>query len=491
MGAGHVSKDSWSRCETPSMLYGAVHNPSDTQAQKTSASSGLSKDTIESTQQRLKREIITKLDNKGLELPHESYVAVVQVGKYVFLAIMLPVYLCCYGIPRWFMINAISPMFEGIKNQALNVGRFIVEMSKHVTDLMKGLLEQLIGDALRLSKERGKNLWRHVTKKFGPISKKMAGISNSIKAALNKIKGNISKGSEKVLERAHYQSKSTNQWIAKNSLRIGKKVGSKALSLLQRFDRAVFTPFMKVVAAPFIAMFIGLSAVKKYLVKGFNSIRSFLKKVISPVVEVTKKIIKYSSEKIKSTFQPTLVFLSRCKENLFTSLRELNRAFLQPAFRMLAHSKTFASPLLKPIKKVLLITYSAYKGIIKFSHKWIPKRNKEKKKKKHSFFHIDNPFKPMLKSVKGFFQITAKIASGIINAFIFVSKALVQFFKLLKVFPQTAIHYLSVFLKGLAFIATRAAFVVHVVIAVFWMSSVYGFHLAKQISDPLVKAPQK
>ncbi|MEI8366094.1 MAG: hypothetical protein WCF65_06720 [Parachlamydiaceae bacterium] len=157
---GPVQRDSFSRCETPSMLYDAVRHP---HAKYTPPKAVVNftdntKDTMESTQQRLNREMLNRFQSKGLELPHESYVAVVQVGKYLFLAIMLPPYLCLYAFPQWLIFTKLPQLALDVKAIVVSVGNFVVELGKRVTDIMKGMMEQLIGDALKLAARGSKHL---------------------------------------------------------------------------------------------------------------------------------------------------------------------------------------------------------------------------------------------------------------------------------------------------------------------------------------------
>lgn len=156
--SGAVSRDSLSRCEPPSMLYDVIRYPHapPVPAKANAAVVDPAKDTIETTQQRLNREMTEKFQNTSSRLPHHSYIAVAQTGKYLFLAIMLPTYLCCYGIPKWFFYNLLPQALATVQSQIVRVGRFVSELSTHVADLMKGILEQMLGDAMRLARRQAK-----------------------------------------------------------------------------------------------------------------------------------------------------------------------------------------------------------------------------------------------------------------------------------------------------------------------------------------------
>lgn len=154
-----IYKDSLGRCEPPSMLYDTIRKPHSPYIPPKSTND-VQKDTLESVQQQLNRKTVERLQNGGLRLPHESYVAVVQSGKYLFLAIMFPPYFCCYGLPRWLLISLLPQLLMLVKQESLRVGRFIQNFAKRVTDIMKGILEQMLASSLTLSKYFNKSLGR-------------------------------------------------------------------------------------------------------------------------------------------------------------------------------------------------------------------------------------------------------------------------------------------------------------------------------------------
>lgn len=147
---GPIYKDSWSKTPPPS-IYDLVRNPQkiNQPALPPKVQMGSTKDVLESTQQRLNREILEKWQDNALRLPHETFVVVAQVGKYLFLAIMLPPYIFLYGLPKWLLINVLPAVLVSAKNETIRVGHFFSSLSKRVADLMKGLLEQMIGDSLK------------------------------------------------------------------------------------------------------------------------------------------------------------------------------------------------------------------------------------------------------------------------------------------------------------------------------------------------------
>ena len=157
---GSIQKESWSKCDHPYSLYETIRNPKALNAplKIDSLASKREPDTIESTQKRLHKEMLNKLESKGLQLPHSSFVAVVQVAKYVFLAIMLPPYLCLYGIPKFLLFSLIPQALLEIRAVIIKIGHFFKELTKTAVEKMKGLIDQLLGEALKLTNYLGKNL---------------------------------------------------------------------------------------------------------------------------------------------------------------------------------------------------------------------------------------------------------------------------------------------------------------------------------------------
>lgn len=171
---GYISRESWSRSEQPSMLYDTVRNPSAPYTPpKTSTFLASGQDSIESVQQRLNRELLERLHSKGPRLPHDTFVAVVHAGKYLFLAIMLPPYLCFYGLPRWFLVNLMPQLAEVAKQATLQVGWYIFEFSKRVTDLMRGMMDQMIGFSLKVFRDRGRHVWERIANASAALMKNL------------------------------------------------------------------------------------------------------------------------------------------------------------------------------------------------------------------------------------------------------------------------------------------------------------------------------
>jgi len=303
---GPVYKDSTSRCDPPSMLYDTIRNPN---APKTPPRQEIviGKDTIESTQQRLNREVQEKFEGVGRRLPHESYVAVVQVGKYMFLAIMLPPYLCIYGIPRWLLIVAIPEVSLFVKNLSVQVGRFVLEISKTLGDLMKGLIDQMIGDSLKMMQRGLKNLWEQFASKIQNITAKISNTLNRLQARMIAIKNTILYPFHFIRDKAVKVMNTiaeAAEWIQRKSDKVFTFVKRTLVSLQQTIVSGIMAPIYGWLKEPLAQTFHAGKALGSYIakqmVKGFQGVHEV---VVVPVWDGIQHIAAGAFKFIQRTLQ--------------------------------------------------------------------------------------------------------------------------------------------------------------------------------------------
>lgn len=112
MQKGGVYNDSLNRCD----LYS---NPYDTRMQANPAlvkhrqeMYSKSRDVLEAKQTRLEKEIFRRLQEGSLGLGDGNFLIVARVGKYFLLALILPIYIFSYGLPKWLLTEAIPKLFQ-------------------------------------------------------------------------------------------------------------------------------------------------------------------------------------------------------------------------------------------------------------------------------------------------------------------------------------------------------------------------------------------
>ncbi len=213
---GPVSHDSISRCNQTDSVYDVIQNPN---ARPLKKAPPPPLDTLHRAQARVNLETSERFKIHGLQLSHESFVVAAQVGKYIFLTIMVPVYLCTYGIPKWIVTQLIPKVF--VKCEWLHIGKFAKPLSEKITDLMSGLIKQLIGNGLQffhLTYQRFTHVARTCTNIGRNFSKKAyASLSKFIKPVLKHTSEKIKEETQKLIgaisERFHAVAETTNNFV--------------------------------------------------------------------------------------------------------------------------------------------------------------------------------------------------------------------------------------------------------------------------------------
>jgi gas vesicle protein len=186
---GPIQRDSVSRCDDGNSIFSTIRNHQTPHRIPTSSCDKLIHEpnnvVTESAQSRLNREMLNKVETMGLRLPHDSFVAVVQVGKYMVLAIMLPPYLLVYGIPKWLITTAIPEIFLFVKVQFAKIGNFFQEWSNRVVDVMKGLIDQTLGEALRMMQQQGQRFMNHAAEMMNRMGNAFAKLAQNTANALS------------------------------------------------------------------------------------------------------------------------------------------------------------------------------------------------------------------------------------------------------------------------------------------------------------------
>lgn len=356
-----IRKDSMSRCEEPSMLYDTVRNPAARSAPaKPVDPANQCKDTIETTQQRLNREVLERFQNTSSRLPHHSFVVVAQAGKYLFLAIMLPPYLCFYGIPRWLLMDALPQFFILVKTESIRVGRFFVELSKQVVDIMVGLIDQMIGDALRAANQAGKHLFGYMTRGVRQIIQLGEQLSMSVKNTLTNIQSHVSEIASQL-----------GAWV-KNILQKAENYGRKAadtataviktlLHPLDLIDHKLLRP-----AANWVKEKLSMTskAIQRTYSHTLNLAKKALKTVFTPLTEAGKMVSAFLLESAKRAYQQTMQqvtsWIKPQLEILDRARDKIQRLIAKVASRTKSKTSDLASSVAESIKNNVQLAFHAF-----------------------------------------------------------------------------------------------------------------------------------
>lgn len=502
MVAGYVSKDSCSRYEAPSVLYGTLPalNRSPQPSNPAVKSIGNVKDTMESAQQRLKREMFNRFHNKGLELPHESYVAVVQVGKYVFLAVMLPVYLTFYSIPKWFLVHAIAQSLALI-HQFYRVGRLARKMAKQVTDLMKGMLEQLIGDALCFVKDRARNTLKFFALKFAHGMQRRTHLVKKITLTIEKLKQMLAQGSGRLYGKAEHHVHVANHWMLKRASVLFKQALGSSLRALKVFDRFAFTPLIELMIPAFNLFVSTGQRIKMRIVETFKKIKSELRVKVNPIIlmihEAIKKMAKRFQKSCGRLLEPVGILLLDMQNVVEVYFKKMKKAVLSPSVKRLnalkINLKSFAAANLSLAQKTLSTALSLFSGLLRFAWGVVPQSVKEKLNKRKQFFsqckkHLKQAFKIVISVAAQGVRCAVKYAKELKGLLIRFAKLVFEWLlKNLLEFPGKLKRTCLSGLKKIVFTVGKVIFFFEVMIVLIGISCFYGFKLVKEISGSLLE----
>lgn len=107
-------------------------------------------DGMETTQQKLNREILSNFLSNNFRLPSEKFMLVGQLGKGMFLTIMLPTYIFFYGAPKWLAQTLLPKLGEGMKNGAMSLLGYLHAVSKWLSEGTQSLGSTFKTPLLRL-----------------------------------------------------------------------------------------------------------------------------------------------------------------------------------------------------------------------------------------------------------------------------------------------------------------------------------------------------
>lgn len=139
-----------SRCD----LYS---NPYDTRMQarpaiiKQRAESFSQQDTLSSAKS-FDSDILKRLQAK--EIPYDSLLVLAALGKYAFLAIVLPPYIFCYGIPKWLMTEGLPKVYNVFSKVVKNITDRVADALHKGGVLLKSQISKVTSPILLYIKTR-------------------------------------------------------------------------------------------------------------------------------------------------------------------------------------------------------------------------------------------------------------------------------------------------------------------------------------------------
>lgn len=146
-GNGQIYRDTISRCDMYSNPYNTHLSSHPALVRQRAEEYARSKDVIESGQKKLERDLMERLMQK---MPTGKFVVVAHLGKYAFLAIMLPPYIFLYGLPKWLMTVGVPWAFNAMKKNGKSL---LLRLAKPLKDALQ-IIQKPILALLQAAKDR-------------------------------------------------------------------------------------------------------------------------------------------------------------------------------------------------------------------------------------------------------------------------------------------------------------------------------------------------
>jgi hypothetical protein len=256
-----------------------------------------------------------------------------QAGKYLFMAIMIPPYLLTYGIPRWFLMTAVPEMYFFIKNETMRIGRFVQEISARIADLMKGILQQMLGDSLRLINQRAQNLWGHLKDGAHVIAAKTAQLMKfMLKAPLNVMEA-LANASALFIERARQLSRH----VTDRTEKWQHKVADMAASTAHWINQTLVAPAIAWLAAVYAPVASFAAAARNKVSESADAIADRLKRMTDPLTSAFERSAAWALEKtrraVKTLVDPVKDWMAEKLNSTMDRADKILRAVAQPIER--------------------------------------------------------------------------------------------------------------------------------------------------------------
>lgn len=165
-----------------------------------------SKDTIESSQEKIDAEVINRLQINAGGITQDKLPVVARAGKYVFMAVAVPTYLIAYSFPKWvatqlipntcqFFSNTLKQCFRPMQELAMQFFRQIQQLTKVLKREKSRIFKTLTNFKgllviLKHPFKKAKALWDQLKEKAlakkSSLQEMLASLQTGVKAKLKK-----------------------------------------------------------------------------------------------------------------------------------------------------------------------------------------------------------------------------------------------------------------------------------------------------------------
>lgn len=265
-------------------------------------------DTLSSSQSRLEKEIFLKLQ-ASIKLPKGKFLLVAKLGKYAFLAIMLPPYIFCYGIPKWLLTEGL-PKFYDV------TARFIRRISDKVSDVAHKFVNALKTFGRKITSpiltfiqtriEKTRELFARVREHtLNLLGKPFRFVNQKVIEPFSKMFARIQEGFGKIAKAYQNLSGKINglrEGIRHFFIYLPNNFKAKCVELLGKMQNK-FSNLMPLIKGPFMPMINWASKTAATVTNFYNKTAEAIKQRVNAVLD---RVIYRPLQKVKNFADATL-----------------------------------------------------------------------------------------------------------------------------------------------------------------------------------------
>lgn len=340
-----VIRDSLSKCDY-SNPFDVKNYPHHKASSSSPISKSFTKDVLEISEDKIKKEAMIHLDSAASRIPSGLYVVVSRVGKYTFLALAIPPYFVLYMMPRWLLMTAIP---EGLKAAIQPIMRLAKMIKQALKVTVHAVWHPMVHFFQRMA-VKAKQIRQKLmglTKRFAAATgKKLGALFTPIRTALNQFAAALAQ------LKAFSPLGQIKEW--------GRAIAQGMASLFQGFNTGFTTRLQKVVQkakngrkwilskggpilARFAAVFQSSSAMANRLLAwmGEHIAIPFRAIAKSKHLKKIKIAVQSTVQSCKSVFNAMTKSIGRQLIRLKNKAMELSKPYIRWAKAFVNHARNF------------------------------------------------------------------------------------------------------------------------------------------------------
>lgn len=131
-----VYRDSIARSQSNDDVYSLIRNPRASSVKKPAPVDTISSDSL---QARLERDALAKLKANNSQFPNDKLVVIARAGKFIFVALTLPVYIIVFSFPKWMLLELAPFLFKFSLKGLGKLAKPLSKLYRYATKLTEAL----------------------------------------------------------------------------------------------------------------------------------------------------------------------------------------------------------------------------------------------------------------------------------------------------------------------------------------------------------------